>query len=132
MTPRLRLSDLAGQVDSHGTSLIDLIDSWSGHVLRLLRELDLAWEDPANDVWGVFDLAGAYYVRDRIDSILARTHATRPHGVELADCLLLTFTLETPFEWQSHTGQLPGVGWWWQRIPSRGPVRQEIDSWGTT
>lgn len=130
--PRLQLSDPKWLDDPERTALVSLVESWSGHVARFLRELELSWVDTTLDVWGVRDLAAAYYIRDQIESLLVQAHASRPHSVELADAVLVSFTAESAFDWLTQTGDTPGTGWWWQRIPTRGPVRGEIDSWGAS
>ena len=128
---RLTLAEACGLAEGLGrTPLSELIDGWCGHVLRFLKELQEHWENRSDDVWGIDDLAGTYYLRDRIDALLAQHGGLPPHALELADEVLRSFTIETDFNWSTHTGQTAGAGWWWRRIPTHGPVSEQVLGWG--
>lgn len=110
----------------------ELIDGWRAHVRRFVAELDAA---PANRAaWGAHDYIGALHIREALERGLAllqdedRDDAMRQ--VAEADRKLRAHTEP------DRSGLLDGFlspeptrdSWWWHRVPSRGPVRYELDS----
>jgi hypothetical protein len=77
----LMLSSLATIEVSFGgksMSLIDLVDAWAQHVLRLYTERDETFEsNPA--AWGIWDLGAAFLWRSMNCSRASRARA-RPTG----------------------------------------------------
>ncbi|GIH01964.1 hypothetical protein Rhe02_00310 [Rhizocola hellebori] len=118
----------------HGRSrsVADLVVSWAGHVNRLHAEQYLRpGED--NEAWTAHDYVAALIIRDFVERALrllprtAEDHAFT--AVTKHDELLRSFTEPdatgvlqrfAPDEWNA--------GWWWQRLPQSGPVRQELDA----
>lgn len=127
---RMTMSEAATVVASpDGHVLADLIDGWCGHVGRFVRELPEKWTNRSVDLWGIDDLAAAYYLRDRIDAAIPERYGRPPHALELADQILLSFTSASAFDWPRRVGHGGGVEWWWRQLPNRGPVAEQIKSW---
>jgi hypothetical protein len=114
----------------HGRTkeLGELIDGWTQQVERLASEaLD---RDTKADAWGVHDYIGALHLRDLVANVVAKFESDEAVAVETAlraaDSNLRSFT-------EPDAGGLivtvaagdHGSGWWWKRIPVRGPVRRE-------
>jgi hypothetical protein len=100
---------------------LEQLEGWAGRVLRIYREST----GPLSDgTWGAYDLVGACHNRDR-----AETHLVgRSHALEAVDEFFRSFTEEVGSTWVDSLG-LPeekGEGWWWSRVPNRGPVRDEL------
>ena len=104
--------------------LVDLIDAWSQHVLRLYGERSESL-DSKPDAWGVWDLGAAYLIRDAVAAGLGRAGAAEPPSLVAADELLKAFTSERSPDWQALMNQEPGPSWWWSRIPTSGPVLED-------
>ena len=126
----MRMTEASGIRERSGTTdLSDLIDGWCGHVLRFISERGKHWADHAEDVWGIDDLVGAYCLRDRIEALIGQSAKRPPHALELGDQVLRSFTSEGDFDWIRHAGQSAGTGWWWRRLPTAGPVSEQIAEW---
>jgi hypothetical protein len=110
--------------------LADLVDSWSGHVLRLYEECDQHWDDRTRDLWGIDDLVAAYLIRDRIDRAMASIEQRPPHSVRLADAMLQSFTEESDGSWAELSGEPSKAGWWWLRVPTSGPIYEQLRGLG--
>jgi hypothetical protein len=117
--------------DGHAIS----VQGWRQHVDKIDAERSLSYDDPAvrEDVrvWGAHDLAAALYIRDRVEQALAEPDAppqaremvavvdakfmagTRPGGRRLISLLL--------------NEDLSGTPWWWDRIPTSGPIAEELN-----
>lgn len=108
-------------------SLVDLAEGWARSVLRHYQESgSIELQDP----WGVHDFIGSLYTRDTVEEWLQSFAAPNevPGCVQVADELLMIFTEEqaaTPYVLIDP--EITGVGWWWRRLPRKGPVRQEFD-----
>jgi len=108
----------------------DLVEAWRGHIDRLLREQDSTLED--HSVWGAHDYAAALHLRDGV----ARGLNTLPDEgrfdaislVRSVDEIFMQFTepdiacLVVRFLATDECRR----EWWWYRIPTRGPVRDEL------
>lgn len=122
------LHDLLTETSAKRASEIcGLIDGWAAEVLKLQSEtLSPTHLSPRADRWTVDDLFGSYRARDR----LARfTESAQLLVVRSIDSLLMTFTEDLGRSWLSLTGleDESGNGWWWCRVPVRGPIREEIN-----
>lgn len=113
-------------------SAADLIVGWTAHVNRLHSELYLR---PGEDTeaWTAHDYVAALIIRDVVErSLRLLPREVEDHAFTLVtkyDELLRSFTEPdqtgilqrfAPDEW--------GSGWWWQRLPQSGPVRQELEA----
>ena len=112
----------------------DLLDGWDRHLARLHDE---SQRPGSPDSWGAHDYFAALSLRDviaralpRLSSEQARLADARLRG---PDILLRTFTeiddrrlVRTPGDRQT------SQDWWWDRIPLRGPVREDLEAWGAT
>jgi hypothetical protein len=98
------------------------LEGWAARVLRLHRE---STDGPVpENAWGPYDLVGACHNRDRVASF----DVGRSFSLEAADELFRSFTEEVGSTWVDSIGLADekGAGWWWKRVPSRGPVRDEL------
>lgn len=116
--------------DDTSSSLIDLIESWSGRVLRLYRERNTSYEELPT-AWGVHDLIGAMHLRsfvqDGLDEANVRRGASStPSVLEVADELFCSFTTDRHEALIEHDTDLPANPWWWRRAPSTGPVAEDL------
>jgi hypothetical protein len=107
--------------------LLDIVDSWARHVLRLAVEA-AAPPDPTANTWGAHDYIAALHIRDRLEHALSTTQPV----VELA-CVAATDELFRRFTVIDESGKLRGCGvdvplepWWWQRVPAEGPVAEDL------
>lgn len=114
-------------------SLLELVNDWSARVLKFQADLDYDWGDPDPGIWGGDDLVRAYHLRDEIESGLDLLEAATGRRIcaplSATDQLLQSFTLDDA---DCHLAVLDrtlvtGEGWWWRRIPARGPVVQHVD-----
>ncbi len=114
---------------------LDLVVGWALNERKLNSELDASLEDPRT--WGAEDFLGAMYTRDRLQRVVERL----PISVRMKiSALIKVYDDEFAAFTELDTGGLlrraadhavEGRGWWWQRVPVRGPSREELDSWRT-
>lgn len=124
----MKLADTAGIFVRFGPaerSLLDLIDGWCGHVMKLYDDAS----SPADDAWTVHDLIASLYLRDAVQAGIdtGGEEAASISAVSAADEVFKSLTMEDP------DGLLrrfdPDVRlfpWWWKRLPSHGPIADEI------
>jgi hypothetical protein len=107
---------------------------WRVHIERFTRELDTP--ESADDlVWNGDDWVGTLIMRDAIEKAL---HQLSTASRQKVDAWLkgvddhfrqITEPLADPDSLRRHTikeGLRPSDGWWWTRIPLRGPVRRDL------
>ena len=101
--------------------LLTVVDSWARHVLRLAEESKGV---ETRDSWVSHDYVGALYVRDEIERGLSgEINPT----VAAIDELLRGFTRPDEFGELRILGyEVPSEPWWWQRVPSTGPIADEL------
>lgn len=116
----------------HQFSLLVLINDWSARVLKFQADLDVNWDDPGPGIWGGDDLVGAYFLRDAIESGLDSLEEVG-EGRNVApliavDDLFRTFTEDDGDEKLLVLDRTltVGSGWWWHRLPVRGPIVQQL------
>ncbi len=117
---------------SHGrtSSLAELLAGWAAHVDQLDAEAQRTTEHA--DSWTEHDYVAALHIRDRVEQgLLAAPDAVRHLA---ADCLARAdgkFEVMTIPD-NEHLLEVivsrseRGEGWWWARIPVRGPVRDGL------
>lgn len=113
----------------HKLTVLQLIESWSSHVLRLYLERNETLESVI--VWGMYDLVAALFLRDRLERGLVAAGCTSrvPAMVRAADELFLSFTTDDEAGLVSKLEPVaPDASWWWRRIPTCGPVAEELAS----
>lgn len=108
----------------------DLIVGWAAHVTRLLQERELRLADQ-RDVWNAHDYVAALVIRgfaerglDQLDhGLRARAGA----AVRRFDEQLRGFTEpDSRGLLRRFAAQDAGNEWWWERIPTSGPVRDDL------
>jgi hypothetical protein len=124
----MRLSDTADIFVRFGPgdrSLLDLIDGWCGHVMKLYDDTSR----PAEDAWTVHDLIASLYLRDGVQrGIDSRSEdAASISAVAAADEVFKSFTIEDPDDLLTRFDpDVPVSPWWWKRLPAHGPIDEEI------
>jgi hypothetical protein len=120
---------------SRTIGLAGAVIGWRAHIAKIDADLDKPPDD--RSVWGAHDLVAAVILRD----IVAET-------ARLVDPALLTRiepAIAEVDEWfrritepdddgcveRADGRRVEGRDWWWHRIPTRGPIREELrDDWG--
>lgn len=113
--------------------LVNQVATWGYEVQRLSGQLDrsLAERDPA--ILGAYDLVGALFTRDRAETATAGApDSVRGRVREVLDGFDAAYRAITVDDARDEITRAADVrrfraGWWWHRIPDRGPVRQELD-----
>lgn len=111
---------------------VDLLMAWRAHVDKLRRDMDYPSSD--RSVWGAYDLVAAYFIRDFLASAISilniEDRVSIEHLVQEVDNRLLLDTEDDSAGLVVRLDQRSPdeCGWWWHRIPVRGPVREEIIS----
>ena len=118
------------------TDLASVLTSWGAQVERLSEEA-VAGVEP-RDARTEHDFVGALYARDRV---------RRGLGAVSGDLQVVASRLVERFDGQfrdmteQDTGGLldlvlvedvPDTGWWWRRVPRRGPARAGVDQIAAT
>ena len=116
--------------------LDELLTAWSQHVDKIKSEVGLSGDDPAvigdPRIWGAHDLPAALYIRDGIASMLADPRQVDDPGRrERLARIDETFRAITVDDQRELLGRLlnedlGGRGWWWFRVPSTGPIADEL------
>ena len=111
--------------------LDEAISSWVAEVRRIHADLGVPGSDP--DVWGAHDYLGLLHGRTLIQTTIDRL-GIAPAGAALlrlaeGEALLRSFTRDdkSGVLIRFARGDI-GEEWWWTRIPTSGPVREELDS----
>ena len=113
----------------HESPLISLVDDWAARVLKF--RLDIVSAETVRLPWGVDDLIGAYILRDAIERGLqignyGQDKFLTPATLTVTDELLRSITVEDEQSLRLISPKDPTSSWWWSRIPTAGPVREEV------
>lgn len=133
MTPWRSIPVDRGAMGTH--TLAELVGAWEHHVSRLEREArahPAAGSRERADVWGVYDLIAANYLRDVLERLMQdlndRDRADMSAAVDPIDQRFLGFTVpDLQKIVQRIDGDGPRSAWWWNRIPERGPVLDDVE-----
>jgi hypothetical protein len=123
---------LTGSPESRFRSLSS-VATWGWKVRVFAGQLDRSTTEPDPKIWGVYDLVGALYDRDRVETMLARVPASVVERVRAVvdefDAEFRAITVDDDRHEMTRHGQVDRHrnGWWWHRAPDRGPVREELD-----
>jgi hypothetical protein len=119
-------------------SLAVLVDGWCRHVARLESESGSMHATDGGS-WTVHDYIAALLIRDWVsEGLMLVPEPLRERVgklVEWCDVQLLSFTepdgakLFARFASEASGEDLAGKGWWWNRIPSSGPVLEDLLEW---
>jgi hypothetical protein len=103
------------------------LDAWISEVLLLRSDAVLDPDSPAAKRRRLDHLFGAYKARDRLADA---ANSSDLQAVKVVDILLASFTTEVGRDWIELTGMghRAGQGWWWERLPASGPVRDDYES----
>lgn len=108
----------------------DLIVGWAAHVTRLGRELDRRLAEH-REVWNAHDYVAALLIRGLVERALdgldEELRASASRAVQRFDDQLRSFT--EPDErglLRRFAAADAGSQWWWERIPTSGPVRDDL------
>jgi hypothetical protein len=125
----MRLSETAQVFVAFGASertLLDLIDGWCGHVMKLADDL---LEEATEDPWTVHDFIASLYIRDAVQRGMeyGDMRNVTISAVAAADEVLRSITIEDQQGLlASCDPDVPATPWWWGRVPARGPIDAEI------
>ncbi|WP_134765113.1 hypothetical protein [Nocardioides sp. 1609] len=114
-------------------SMGELLDGWRSHVRRLSVELDAETSDRAT--WGAHDYAAALHIREAFERGLAllqaQDRADAKREVADSDQYLQTRTEPDVGGLLNEllSAEATSDSWWWHRVPKRGPVRDELESY---
>ena len=106
-------------------TLLDLIDGWCGHVMKLTHDASEVAEDP----WTVHDFIASLYLRDAVERgiVSGESGNVSISAVEAADEVFRSITIEDQDSLLARCDpDVPGSPWWWRRVPARGPIAVEI------
>jgi hypothetical protein len=105
-------------------SLVELLEGWAAHVVRLRTESLLPIQD---DAWGMHDLVAALFIRDGLERALAGGPVSGSAIVAAVDDLYRSFTVVDELQLMHLIEpSAKHAGWWWGRIPSSGVVADEL------
>jgi hypothetical protein len=132
MRERIWTSSLVSERINYGgrdIQLITAIDDWCARVVKLARDVEA---DPEDDsVWSVYDLIGAYILRDSIENGLDRVRRGREvelATVKAADTLLAALCrVDDARVLERLDPEAHSAFWWWRMIPRAGPIAAETD-----
>ena len=116
--------------DGTESDAIDLAVAWNLHVQKIDQDRALPWSD--RSVWTEHDLAGALFLRDRVENVLKTLSPTlaaklRPY-VDAIDDRFRSFTVDDSGERMAKIAvvDMTGRSWWWFRVPDSGPIAQDL------
>jgi hypothetical protein len=110
--------------------LADAVRAWWEHVSKV--ETDLTAGPADRSVWGAHDLVAALVIRDLVAEGLSRLGPEMSTRVEPVvadvDRRFVEVTEEDPERSIERVDgrSAEGRGWWWGRIPERGPIHDEL------
>lgn len=126
-----RLRAVRIQVSARRTlDVVDLMRAWRAHVEKLGHDMSHPVLD--RSVWGAYDLIAAYLIRDFLESALDglpadECAAMRSLLAEVDDSFARDTENDDDFRAAGLNERDPRrCGWWWGRIPVRGPVRDDL------
>ena len=110
--------------------LIDLLRAWWEHLAKYEADLLLPPDD--HSIWGAHDYIAGLIIRDHLGKAISHVDPMLLGKIESAvaevDQRLTDFTVRDE---DGCTERVDGRvdssrGWWWKRIPIRGPIRDEL------
>ena len=120
-------------IGPHRIQVIDAINDWADWVLKLLFDSREQSLKSTGSVWSLYDLIASLIRRDAIERTInsqLRSDA-RISILKAIDELFESFTRQIEFD----VAALPDAdpephdqNWWWNRIPSAGPLAREASS----
>ncbi|MDR6117703.1 hypothetical protein QE370_000887 [Aeromicrobium sp. SORGH_AS981] len=110
-----------------------VVVGWQRHIARLAEEM----RGPVRqETWGAHDYFAALSLRDLVET--GRYGLARRHDHLVAASVAATDELLREITEEDRRGVVVRYGepepslssrWWWHRLPTRGLVREELDSW---
>ncbi|MBP2702188.1 hypothetical protein JOL79_00050 [Microbispora sp. RL4-1S] len=116
--------------DQQSISLLELLFSWQAHVHKFEADLSLPKSD--RSAWGAYDLIAALILRDHIseglDGLDAHVRARVEAVLAEIDNKFISYTEPDDLLRVEKIDARPDRRreWWWKRIPSVGPARDEV------
>jgi hypothetical protein len=120
------LSGIEVEFGGRARPLLDLVGSWAQHVLRLYNERNTTFEQSPY-AWGVWDLGAANIIREVVARALVENGLDDPPVLNAIDELFKSFTSSREVDWGRLMHEQRGTGWWWDRIPTSGPVLADYE-----
>jgi hypothetical protein len=118
---------------SRSIGLADAVVAWREHVAKIDRDLTASADD--RSVWGAHDFVAALVMRDVVAEGTAMVDPDLRTRIEpaIADVDAGFRRITEPDDdgclAKVDGRDVPGRGWWWGRIPQRGPVREELQTY---
>jgi hypothetical protein len=109
---------------------LGLAVAWAAHVEKIDNDRALPWTD--RSVWTEHDLAAALFMRDSVANALGQLRKDLAERlaayVSVADDRFRSFTKDDSGERLAKIAHvdLAGRGWWWFRVPTSGPIAQDL------
>lgn len=113
-------------------TMYDLILGWAAHVRKFKKELT-ASRLATPYVWNEHDYVAALFVRDFVDAGLSQLSEELSIVVgELISPIDSEYVSFTQGGYRNMLARVAGIdtnsrGWWWDRIPTSGPVLDELN-----
>lgn len=116
--------------DTREITLTDLIGAWRAHVERIHDEQGFE----RGTGWTAHDLVAALLLRDRVeDALEGQPSAVRSEAQGLLsgpDGMFSAMTVDDVDGLVRRFAEnVDASGWWWSRLPGRGPIRADLDDW---
>jgi hypothetical protein len=117
-------------IDGSEATTIALAEAWRLHVAKIDEDRALPWTD--HRVWNEHDLAGALFLRDRLERTLnelpvALVERMRSYVAEADDQFRSYTVTDTGIRIAKIAGETTTEkGWWWFRVPRSGPIAQDL------
>jgi hypothetical protein len=118
------------RADGSERNVAQLALAWQAHVEKIDKDRALPWTD--HSVWTEHDLVAALFMRDFVEDALSQLRPELADKarqyVANADDQFRSFTAEDSGE---RVGRIAGVdmtgrGWWWFRVPTSGPIVEDL------
>ena len=132
ITPLVQVADVVAETrDGQPVFLLDLVDSWARDVLRFVTQASTHWRDDDPELWRTDDFVGTLHLRDRLKAAITGVADTAPlAAVSVTDELFRRFTVFDETDSLALSGHdVSRERWWWQRVPTAGPVARELAEW---
>jgi hypothetical protein len=109
---------------------IKLAAAWDLHVAKI--DADRALPSTDRSVWNEHDLAGALFIRDRLETALNQLAPSLRDRmlryVTKTDEQFRSFTIDDPRKRMAKIADIDPEGrpWWWFRVPVSGPIVEDL------
>ena len=126
-----KASDVRANFGSRQVSLLDLVDDWAQRVVKFASDIAETRSLDEGTTWGFHDIVGAFQLRDAIESSVPKQEGGTAADIavlQATDLLLMKLTEDggRPLYQRIYPEDVT-PRWWWDRLPTVGPVREEAE-----